>query len=270
MSKEVDITHVSEDNIDDLCGICVPCERSDDPDWIRGVEEKKRWGAEMLRKWGSFAKVAYRNGRPVGMIQYRPIPGEQTVSIDCIYVPAGQGTGKGAASHLLSSLIEDVTEPMSWFDNERPLALVTTTFDGGELGQLTAREFFRKKGFRQVGEELDHLYYPLKEGFVYQPADTPKAGYISQDEDKGRVLLVCGPNACPALYPFFLKRMERYLKEIHPGVDIRWIDAAVEPGEVERRNVEVGYCIVNARPVHSCVLDKEDFQKEVRTALEDS
>jgi hypothetical protein len=267
--NEVDIRDVTVDNLDDLCIICVPCERSEDPDWIRGAQEKKKWAADMLNTWGSFAKVAYRNGRPVGMIQYRPIPRAQTVSIDCIYVPAGGSTGKGTASRLLSGLIEDVTGPMSWFDNERPLALVTTTFEGGEPGQLTAREFFKKKGFKEVGEDPDHLCYPLKEGFVCRPPDTAKATYISQDEDKGTILLICGPNGCPALYPFFLKRMEKYIKELYPEAAIRWIDAAVEPEELERRSVNIGDCIVNGRPIHSCVLDKEDFQKEVRTAFED-
>ncbi len=74
----IDIKDVTEEGIEDLCWLCVPPEKRDDPDFIRGVEEKKKWAAQMLRKWGSVAKVAYQGGAPVGMIQYKPIPEERT------------------------------------------------------------------------------------------------------------------------------------------------------------------------------------------------
>jgi len=230
----------------------------DDPDWSRGVLEKKKWAADMLQRWGSLAKVAYKDGTPVGLIQYRPIPQEQTVNIDCIYVPHGGGAVKGTASRLLSSLMDDVTRPMSWFDDRPPLALVANSFEGGEPGQLTAREFFKRKGFRQVGDDPDHLYYPLKEGFVYAPVEKKAAG---------KVLLVCGPNGCPATYPFILKRMENYIREMCPEVPIRWLDSSEEPEELGRRNARVGDCIANAGIVKSFVLDKASFQDEVKGKL---
>jgi len=160
-----------------------------------------------------------------------------------------------------------VTRPMNWFDDRPPLALVTNSFEGGEPGQLTAREFFHRKGFRQVGDDPDHLYYPLQKGFVYGPVENKAAGYIPQDEDRGKVLLVCGPNGCPATYPFLLKKAENYVKNSHPGVPIVWLDAAEEPEGVMRRHVNVGDCIANARRIETCVLDRDGFESEVAAAL---
>jgi hypothetical protein len=193
------------------------------------------------------------------MIQYRPLPEERVVSIDCIFVPVQSCWGKGAATRLLGSLIEDVQKPMSWFSNRRPLALVTKTFPGQEPGQHTAREFFDRKGFRQVGKHPDHLYYPLKTGFVYKPVARKRVRYVPQDEDKRKVVIVCGPDWCTCTYPCFLKRMERHITEIYPEVPIRWLDSSEEPKEVRKRNVAVGHCIANASPSLPSSLRKPSF-----------
>jgi len=265
----IDIKDVTEEGIEDLCWLCVRAEKRDDPDFIKGVDDKKKWAAQMLRKWGSIAKVAYQDGAPVGMIQYRPIPEERTVHIDCIYVPPDKSLRRGTATRLFSSLMEDVMRPMSWFDNKRPFGLVTKTFAGGAHDQYTAREFFIRKGFKQIGQDPDHLYYPLKARFVYRPVEKREVRYIRQNEDRGNVLIACGPNGCPFTYPYFLKRMEKHIREVCPEVSIRWIDASEEPAELKKRNIDVGDCIVNARLLRSFVLDKESFQNEVKAALKD-
>jgi len=45
-----------------------------------------------------------------------------------------------------------------------------------------------------------------------------KVEYIPQEDDKGKVLIICGPNGCPAIYPYFLKRMENYIREVDPKI----------------------------------------------------
>jgi GNAT superfamily N-acetyltransferase len=267
LMDEITIRAVTERNIDDLCRVCVPCRVGDDPDWIRGVADKKKWVTEMLPKWGSFAKVGYENGNPAGMIQYRPLPEEQVVRIDCIYVRIQGYWGKGIGSRLLRSLVEDVRRPMTWFDGRKPLALVTTTFLGGAPQQYTAREFFTRKGFQQIGQDPDHLYYPLQPDFVYKPVPRKEVRYVPQDEDKGEAVIISGPDYCPATYPYFLNGMEKYIREAYPDIPIRWIDSSEEPQEVKKRNLSVGDCVVNAKFIKSCVLDKDSFQREVQTAL---
>ena len=263
----VDIKDVTEENAGDLARVCVPSHRLHDPDFVEGMEEKKKWSLEMLAKWGPFARLAYGDGAPVGMIQYRPVPDERVITIDCIYVPPGSWLCRGVGSLLFASLIEYVNKPMAWFDNRPPLALVVNTFEGGGHDQYTARQFFTGKGFKKIGEDPDYLYYAFQAGFVYRPPDKKDAGYIPQDDDKAKVLIIRGPNGCPFTYPSFSRRMERYIGEIAPEVPIRWIDSSDEPEELAKRNVRVGDCIVNARPVRSFVLDKKAFQKEVRELL---
>ncbi len=265
---EIDVKDVAEETVDDLCRVCVSPEKRDDPDWIRGIADKKKWALEALAEWGPFAKVAYLSGSPAGMIQYRPIPEERIVHIDCIYVLIPGYWRKGIGTRLLNSLLEDVKEPISWFDDRMSLALVTKAFLGGVPEQYTARESFTRKGFRQIGEDPDHLYFPMQPGLVYKPVAKKEVRYVPQDEDKVRVVIVSGPDYCPATYPYFLKRTEKYIEETHPQVPIRWIDSSEEPEEVRKRNVSVGDRIVNAKLMPSYVLDKDGFEKELKVALE--
>jgi hypothetical protein len=271
--QEIRIESVTEENIDDLCRICIPSEKRGNPTFIKGMEEKRKWAMEMLQMWGAFAKLAYRRSASVGHIQYKPVPAERVVYIYCIYVPEKDLWQKGIATQLLSSLMDDMEKPKVWFDNKPALALVTRTFSGESPGQYPARLFFAKKGFKQVGDDPKFLYYPLKEGFVYQPVEEKEveyipqkvAGYIPQEEDKGRVLIIYGPSFCPFSY-FFLKKAEQVIKEVASGIPIRWVSKSEEPEEVKKRGNVEG-CIVNTKPIRSFVFDKENFQKEVAEAL---
>ena len=262
------VKNIIEGNIEDLCQVCVPPAKKDHPDWVKGAGEKRQWAVEMLQKWGSFAKVAYTDDIPIGMIQYTPIPEKRIVSIDCIYVPRDKYWRKGAATQLFSSLIEDMKEPLIYFDNKRALALVTIAFHGEEPGQYSAYDFFKGEGFKQAGEDPDCLYLPLKPGFVYQPVTKKDVVYVPQEEDRRQGLLICGPTGCPGTYPYFLKRMEKYIREVDSKVPIRWLDSSKNMEKVKERQITTGDCIVNARHIKSFVLDKKSFQKEVRVALE--
>ena len=259
------IRDVTKGKIEDLCQICIPSEKKDHPEFITGMEEKRKWAKKMLQTWGSFAKLAYRGSTTLGLIQYKPVPPERVTYIYCIFVPEKDQCQKGIATQLLSSLIEDMKKPKFWFDNKPALALVTRTFPGEKPDQFSARLFFTRMGFKQVGEDPDFLFYPLEEGFIYQPVKEKGAEYIPQEEDKGKVLLIHGPSYCPFSY-FFLKKTEQTIKEIAPGISIRWIDSSQEPDEVRKRGNIEG-CVVNTKPIKSFVLDKEDFQKEVTEAL---
>jgi RimJ/RimL family protein N-acetyltransferase len=262
------IKDVTKENIEDLCWFCVPETKRNDPDWIKGVEDKRRWAGAMLKKQGSLAKLAYQDNCAVGMIQYQTILEEGIVYIDCIWVPWERYWQKGIATKLLLSLLDDIkNSAIGGFNDGQALALVTKTFPGGAPNQLTARQFFTKKGFQPIGKGPDYLYYPLRPGFVYRPKKKKAVKYQPQKEDKGKVLIISGPNACPATYPYFLKRMEKYIREIDTKIPLQWLDASQESFAVKKRGVKIGDCIVNAKLIKSFVLDKENFQKEVNKAL---
>ncbi len=263
----IQIKDVTKKNMEDLCMVCVPPEKREEPDFLKGIEDKQQWIDSKLQEWGSFAKLAYIDNNEAGILQYQPLAAEKAVMIECIFVLREDYWRKGVATKLLSSLIADMKKPHSWFDNEYPLALVTRTFPGELKGQLSAREFFKKKGFKQIGDAPDYLYFPLVDNFVYEPKEEKKEGYVLQEEDEGKVIIPCGPNSCSFTYPYFLKRMEKYIREIDSNIPIRWLDVYKEPEEAKKRNIDVLQCIVNGKHIKTFVLEKEGFQKEVREAL---
>ena len=104
--KGISVREVTNENVDELCRICVPPEKRTDHIFMTGMELKRKWALEMLERWGTCAKLAYRGSTPVGMIQYWPVPEQRVVRIHCIYVPEEENWGKGIGTRLLSSLIE--------------------------------------------------------------------------------------------------------------------------------------------------------------------
>jgi len=42
--KEIEIRNVADENIDDLCRVCIPYEKRGNPTFIKGMEEKRKWG----------------------------------------------------------------------------------------------------------------------------------------------------------------------------------------------------------------------------------
>ena len=143
------IRDITKENIEDLCQICIPPEKITHPLFITGMEEKRKWTMKMLQKWGTFAKLSYRESSTVGLIQYEPVPRERVIHIYCIFIPGKDQWQKGIATQLLSSLIADIKRPKSWFDNKPALGLVTRTFPGEKPDQFSARLFFKKWGLNR-------------------------------------------------------------------------------------------------------------------------
>jgi len=262
---EIKVRDVSAANVEDLCRLCVPIAKRDDPAYVTGMELKRRWAMDMLQKWGACAKLAYMGPEVVGLIQYEPIPEERAIRIHCLYVPEQEHWHKGIATRLLSSLVEEMKGPKVWFGDRPTRALVTRTFQGEKPGQYSARRFFVGMGFQQVGEDPDFLSAPLEPGFAYQPSAKKAVEYVPQAEDRDGATIIYGPSFCPFAY-VFLKKAEQTIREVAPNLSVRWIDKAKEPEEVKRRGNFEG-CVVNARPIRSFVLDKESFQREVQEAL---
>jgi len=263
--EEIRIEEVRRENVEEVAWFCIFPEYREKLAFIQGVEEKVKWAEEMLQKWGKFAKLAYIGSSPVGQIHYHPVPEEKIVYIHCIYVPEKEHWRKGIARKLLSTLMEEVRKPQAWFHNQPALALVTKTFPGEKEGQYPARLFFTDVGFKPVGEDPEFLYYPLKEGFIYQPLPVETPNYILQEEDKGKAVILYGPSFCPFSY-VFLKKAEEEIKEVAPNIPIRWISKTEEPEEVKKRGNVEGI-VVNGKPIMAFVLNKASFQREVAEAL---
>jgi GNAT superfamily N-acetyltransferase len=268
VSENIIVVEASENNLYDLCRLCIPLERQSDPVFMKGVELKRIWAEDMLKCWGSVAKIAYVGEAPAGLIQYAPVPDEMVVRIICIFVPYREHWRKGIGRRLLTSLIEDMRSPKSWFGGKPPLALVTRPFPGEKPGQYPARNFFIGMGFRQVEEDPGLFYYPLKNGFVYRPVERGESKYVPQECDKGKVVIIYSPSFCPWSF-FFLKKSEQEIEKAVQGVHVRWINSSEEPTEAEKRGISEGV-IVNGRVISSFILDdRVTFIKEVLTALKE-
>jgi len=88
--EKLRIEDITKENIKDLCLICIPPEKIDHPVFITGMEEKRKWAMEMLRRWGTFARLAYEGSTAVGLIQYKPVPQERV-----IYFRSSRGAKRG-------------------------------------------------------------------------------------------------------------------------------------------------------------------------------
>ena len=258
--EKLEIKDVSSENIDHLINLCIPMERSSDPQFIEAANAKKMWAAETLKQCRNIAKLAYLNSKPVGLIQYRLNLEEKVVEISCIFVPEKAYLRKGTGKSLFRAMMENVKKPQSLFKNEVPNALVTRAF--GVPGRYPQHEFYRRMGFRKVKEDDPFLlYYPLKKGYVYQPKEKE---YIPLKDDKRKALIFYDPS-CPFEINFAYA-VERLIREVAPNIPIRRINKFEEPGEVKRRG-QVPFCTVNENAIQTFFMDKENFQKEVKHAL---
>uniref|UniRef100_A0A7V0Z6E8 N-acetyltransferase domain-containing protein n=1 Tax=candidate division WOR-3 bacterium TaxID=2052148 RepID=A0A7V0Z6E8_UNCW3 len=256
----LEIQDVSEKNIDDLIGFCIPIDKKGDRYFIEGAGVKKRWAVQMLKKFGSFAKIAYLNGRLAGIIQYQLRPDEKLVVIDCIFVLEKENLKKGIGKTLFQSLLDDMQRPKSYFGDDIPAGFVISAFQ--VPGRYPQSEFFKKMGFKQVSEDDPSLlYYPLKKDFVYKPKII---SYIPQEEDKGRALIFYDPNCPFSIY--FSEKIKESILEVAPDISVRMINEFEEADEVTKRG-RVSFCIVNQKPIMTFFFDKENFQKEIKEAL---
>lgn len=258
---KLEIKNATLENLEHLINLCIPQDRKNDPLFLKGVEEKKRWGARAFQKYGAFAKIAYADSMPAGLIQYQPVQEEKIVNIDCIFVPEKENWRKGIGKALLRALMEDANKPSPIFNGDSALALVTWAFKVPE--RYPQHEFYQKMGFKRVREDDPFLlYYPLKKGYVYRPKEKK---YVAQEEDKGKALVFYDPSCPFSIY--FSEKIKDSLREVVPNIQVRMINRFEEEEEVKKRG-QAPACAVNGKPIQTFFLDKENFQKEVKQALE--
>ncbi len=252
------VVNATLNNTDDLISVCIPKDKEDDPLFKEGATIKKRYVRKLLSEYGyQYAKIAYLDDTPVGMIQFAPKREEEIVEIHCIFVPKNQGQGIGRM--LLNSLILDMKRPLPFLDNKIPKGLVTNAFETG--AGYAQHLFYRRKGFNLVSPDNPYLlYYPIEEGWKYIPA---KKEYIPLEEDKGKALIFYNPN-CPWCY-YFTKKTEMAIRWVAGDIPIRIISE--EEQEEVRKRGSVSFCIVNGKRITTFIMDEENFRKEVKEAL---
>ncbi len=258
---KLEIREVNSQNIDDLINLCIPSDKKNDPLFVEGLKAKKKWATQAIEKYGSIAKLACLNSKPVGLIQYQPDQEERIVKISCIVVPEKENFRKGIGKSLLKALIEDAKKRKLTFNNDVPLALVTWAFR--VPGRYPQHKFYQRMKFKKVkADDPFLLYYPLKKGYVHHPKEEK---FIPQEEDRGKALIFYDPSCPFSIY--FSEKIKESILEVAPDIPIRIINKFEEPEETKKRG-QVPVCAVNRVPIESFFMDKENFQKEVKKALE--
>ncbi len=248
------VINLDLENLDDFIKLCIPEEKRDHPVFQEGCQIKKRYLKKLLEERFPVGKIAYLNEEVAGMIQF--IPEEEVVEINCIFVPKYQRQGLGKM--LLTNLIAEVSSPQTYLSKRKGLIINAFETNVGYPQHL----FFQRYGFKKVFPEKPYLlYYPIEEGWVYQPGEE---GYRPLEEDRSKAIIFY-TSKCPwSIY--FAEMTEMMLKEIKDDLLIKKINREEEKEEVRKRGIPP-YLIVNAQPINAFILDKNDFKKEVKEAL---
>lgn len=161
---KIEIRDVTYENIDDLVGPgCAP--RWDDSRHAQTLKEgglkKKEWIRIALKRFGCCAKIAYSEGKPVGFIEFYPMPvfpllpkqQKRTVLITCVVIPEKTLQNRKIGSTLVQSLIEDLKHrPLPYFKNKHAEEIAVGSW-GCHVGFPESlprfRKFWHKNGFKE-------------------------------------------------------------------------------------------------------------------------
>jgi GNAT superfamily N-acetyltransferase len=264
MQGKVRIENLQDSNLEDLIYVC-SSNRLSDPIHQQGVKQKRQWLSEMLRKYGSCAKIAYYNDKPVAQILYYPEEADVTrafkreniLVINCIYNPSAEAQKLGIGTRLLQSVIQDAKQRKTCLGNRPCKFILAKAFNTGEL--LPMPEFYKKNGFLSTSEG-NLLYLPIEGG--YEP--TPPVGdYEPLPEDRNKALVFYGP-ICQFSYQF-AKRIEEIIREVAPNIKIEMINEWEKPEEsIKRKN---WWLIVNAKPIQTFFMNTAKFREEIKQVV---
>jgi len=263
---EAHIEDLQRSNLDDLIYVC-SSKKLNDPIHMKGIAMKKAWLNKMLERYGPFAKIAYLNDKPVAQILFHPEEASPTstlrrrgvIHLDCIYNPTPEARQLGVATKLLQSLVEDCQQGKGCLQGTPCRFIVARAFNTGEA--LSLSQFYARRGFKPSPTEPNLMYLPISE--PYQP-ESPQGEYEPLPEDRGRAIVFYSPS-CEFSYPFAF-RIGELVKEVAPSVPVELVNEWENPEEsIRRKGCTV---LVNARPIKTFFMEKENFQREVKEALE--
>ncbi len=262
--SRIRIENLNEANIDDLISVCCS-KRLQDPIHAEGVKLKKRWLLGMLRKFGSVAKIAYLDDKPVAQILYYPEESNHAsfnrrkgaLSILCVYNPTSGAQKLGLGTRLLQSVVQDAKQEKSCLGNEACAFIVTRAFSTGEF--LSLSEFYKKNGFLEA-EKDGLMYMPIKGTYKRSKS---VSDYEPLEQDRNKAFVFCSPR-CQFSYQFAV-RISEIIKEVAPNLTIDLINEEESPEEfLKRKGCAL---VVNATPIRTFFMETEKFKEEIRQAL---
>ncbi len=263
--SRIRIENLTEANIDDLIDVC-SSKRLQDPIHAEGVKLKRQWLLEMLRKFGSVAKIAYLNDKPVAQILCYPEESNHAsvnrrkgaLSILCVYNPTPAAQRLGVGTKLLQSVIQDAKQEKSCLGKKVCAFIVTKAFNTGEF--LSLNEFYKKNGFLEA-EKDGSMHLPIKG--TYERSKSV-SDYEPLEQDKNKALIFYSPR-CQFSYQF-AGRISEIIKEVAPNLPIDLMNEEESPEEfLKRKGCAL---VVNATPIRTFFMETEKFKEEIRQALD--
>lgn len=210
--------NISETTIDDVFRVCSHG-RLNDPLQKKGIELRRRWLTNMLSDYGPCVKIAYLDERPVAQIMYYPedaapfitMPRPGVVLLRCVYNPFPEAQGKGAASALIKSLVNDCKSKVGFLGMKECSFIASEPFNTGE--GTTMEALYAGNGFIHRGDEM-----MLEISGRYLEPKRPR--YSPMVEDYGKAVTFYDPT-CEYSYTFAVK-VKGLLHEIAPDLPIEW------------------------------------------------
>jgi hypothetical protein len=267
VQEKARIENLQESNIEDLIYVC-SSKKLNDPIHQQGIQLKRQWLLKILEKYGSCAKIAYYNGKPVAQILYYPEEADVTKTfkrqnvlvINCVYNPTPEAHKLGISTRLLQSVIQDAKQRRTCLGDRPCKFILAKAFNTGEL--LPMPEFYKKNSFLPTPER-DLLYLPIEGNYELTK---PLGEYEQLLEDRNKAVIFYGA-MCEFGYPF-AKKIEGIIKEILPEIRIEMINEWQNPEEsIKRKN---WWLIVNAKPIYTFFMETEKFKEEIKRAANQS
>ena len=156
----VTIVDVTEENVDDIFKICSYENRFNVKSNEKGIQGKRKWLTNMLKKHGPCAKITYLGDKPAAQITYYPEeavpyiknPRKDVVFLHCIYNSAPEAQRKGVASALMKEFINECITDIRCLGCNACSFLVTQIFPNE--GELSLTDFYARFGFKQGHMEM--------------------------------------------------------------------------------------------------------------------
>lgn len=268
------IDNVSEENLEDIFKICEQAFHlsPDDPDYQlykKGVELKRRWVKDRLKRNIPCIKIAYLDGKPLSKIQFFPEelipyisnPRKNVVSILCTYNPFPSAQRTGIASSLLENLVDECKSGEICIAGVPCRFLVTRPFP--EEGKTSLIEFYTKNGFRPGYKEmfLTNIYeYVSRENPDYHP----------YPGDLEKTIMFYNP-ACEWGY-FYAYKVKEIIHALDPAHTVELFDIWESPDEFIKRSIQrvtSGRAIVKGHIMPGGIFwtDRSAFNSAVENAL---
>lgn len=157
----VKIRDITEANLDDLVGLCAPKweDQRHAATLKEGGSKKGEWIRRALDKFGTCAKVAYLEKKPVGFVEFYPMHtfpllpkrDKRTVMITCVFVPDKTLQKSGIGSKLAQALIQDLKHRrLKGFNDEKAEEIAVGSWGchaGFPESLPRFRKFWHRNGF---------------------------------------------------------------------------------------------------------------------------